>query len=58
MTDQQLRLATEAELRARFNAAPGYLEKLLERKRALEAATVWELDLRGRGASPRNPRSR
>lgn len=58
MTDEQLRLATEAELRARFNAAPGYLEQLLERKRALEAATVWELDLSHRAPSPRDPSPR
>lgn len=45
MTDEQLRVATERELRARFNAAPGYLEILLARKRDLEKATIWEINL-------------
>ena len=48
MTDEQLRLATERELRARFNAAPGYLETLLARKRELEKATIWEVNLERR----------
>lgn len=54
MNDQQLRTMTEGELRARFNAAPDYLETLLARKRALEQETLWEVNLRPRGGPQRN----
>ena len=54
MNDEQLRTMTEAEIRARFNAAPDYLKTLLTRKRALEEETLWEVNLRPRQASPGN----
>jgi len=55
MTDEQLRLASEDELRARFNAAPAYLQTLLARKRELEKATIWEVNLERRNP-PRDSR--
>lgn len=54
MNDEQLRTMTEAELRARFNAAPDYLKTLLARKRVLEEETLWEVNLRPRHTSPGN----
>lgn len=57
MTDEQLRMATERELRARFNAAPGYLEILLARKRDLEKATIWEVNLERRATTRNNRRT-
>jgi hypothetical protein len=53
MTDEQLRNMTERELKARFNAAPDYLETLLARKRALDEGTLWEINL-GRRADSRH----
>jgi hypothetical protein len=53
MTDEQLRNMTERELRARFNAAPDYLQTLLTRKRALDEGTLWEVNL-GRRAGSRH----
>ena len=43
---------TERELRTRFNAAPGYLEILLARKRAREEVTLWEVNLQRRASAP------
>jgi hypothetical protein len=57
MTDEQLRKMSERELRARFNAAPEYLQTLLARKRALEEGTVWEVDLGQRGVTRQNERN-
>lgn len=57
MTDEQLKSMTVSELRARFNAAPAYLQTLLARKRALDAGTLWEINL-GQRATPRPQRSK
>lgn len=56
MNDEQLKSMTESELRARFNAAPEYLQSLLARKRALAKEAIWEVNLCQR-ARPR-PRDR
>lgn len=50
MNDEQLKTMTESELRARFNAAPEYLQSLLARKRALAQDTIWEVNLCQRAA--------
>jgi hypothetical protein len=48
MTDEQLHSMSVAELRARFNSAPLYLQTLLQRKRVMEEGVVWEIDLQAR----------
>lgn len=55
MTDEKLRALTENQLRALYNSAPSYLEKLLERKRALEEGVVWEVSIPERGARKPQP---
>ena len=57
MNDEQLKTMTEAELRARFNAAPEYLQRLLARKRALSEDTIWEVSLGKRAAPPPDGRN-
>ncbi len=57
MTDEQLRTMTERELRTRFNAAPGYLEILLARKRTREEVTLWEVNLQRRASAPATGRN-
>jgi hypothetical protein len=57
MNDEQLRTMTERELRARFNAAPDYLETLLARKRTLDDGTLWEVNLRQRAVARRDDRN-
>ena len=53
MTDAELHAMTVNQLRARFNSAPVYLAKLLERKRLLDQGMLWEFDLSRRAAAPR-----
>jgi hypothetical protein len=51
MTDQKLHSLTENQLRALYNSAPELLKSLLDRKRALEEGTVWEMSIPQRAAS-------
>lgn len=55
MTDEKLHSLSENQLRALFNSAPAYLEKLLERKRAMEDGIVWEVSIPQRGARKPQP---
>ena len=55
MTDEQLHVLTENQLRALYNSAPDYLRSLLDRKRALEEGIVWELSMPQRGTHLRPP---
>ncbi|MDX1432278.1 MAG: hypothetical protein R3286_07490 [Gammaproteobacteria bacterium] len=55
MTDAQLNAMTVNQLRARFNSAPGYLQKLLDRKRMLDEGLLWEFDLSRRAGAQRAP---
>ena len=57
MNDEQLKTMTEGELRARFNAAPEYLQTLLARKRALSEDTIWEVNLGKRAAQREDGRN-
>ena len=57
MTDEKLHALTENQLRALYNSAPAYLEKLLERKRALEEGVVWEVSIPERGARKGQPQT-
>lgn len=53
MTDEQLHVLTENQLRALYNSAPDYLRTLLDRKRALEEGIVWEMSMPQRGTPTR-----
>jgi len=55
MTDEKLHALTENQLRALYNSAPVYLQKLLEKKRALEEGIVWEVSIPERGARKAQP---
>jgi hypothetical protein len=51
LTDQELRIVTEKQLRTMYGSAPASLTFLLDRKRTLEQGIAWEMSIPQRAAS-------